>query len=446
MLFNDLLRQVGIDADRVRLLRHHTKPGIAGRSLYDLWRTDRAAFELYQRTQKAERGIFRSGDIWASFVVPSRGNTRFVGLYGARYDGTRPVTWECPYRGGLPGDGAPVDVFETHLRSELADLIGELQIEWDERNVRTWCRKASGAQFPVVAPDWVATQQPILTGVALIHALEELGFDERHRTQKVILMRREHTAIYVKRENNRLPLIVHPRFFDLSPQISALGIALDRPIAPYINSNLREFPVYSRPERSTTSRIGLDLGVPGPALAPLVDLLDAGAYLDTGEGRVRIIETSDAPLTERERLSTARIGQGEFRTALFAAWNGTCPISGIDHPELLRASHIKPWAASSHHERLDPNNGILLAAHLDALFDRGLISFSESGALLISPEIGDKNIERLRLNAVGAIDGLTQDHQPFLAHHRERFRRRSMSRSLLQNGLEFVFQNSQDRL
>jgi hypothetical protein len=422
MLFNELLRDAGIDADRVRLLRHHTTPGTGGRSLYDLWRADRGGFELYQRTQKADRGIFRSGDIWASFVVPSRGATLFVGLYDARYEGTYSVEWECPYRGGLPGNGVPVDVFEMRPRPELSELVGKLQIEWDARNVRTWCRKAVGAPFPIVAPVQLAAQNVALTGDALIRALEDLGFDERHRTQKVVLMRREHTAVYVKRDNERLPLVVHPRFFDVSAQISNLGITLDHPIAPYINSNLREFPVYNRADRVTTSRFGLDLGVPRSALAPLVGLLDAGAFSETPEGRVRVIGTSDAPLTERERLATARIGQGEFRTALFAAWNGKCPLSGIDHPELLRASHIKPWSVCSDWERLDPNNGILLAAHFDALFDRGLISFSDTGDLLVSPEIGDENIERLGLDATNAIAGLTEDHQPFLTHHRQRFR------------------------
>jgi putative restriction endonuclease len=44
-------------------------------------------------------------------------------------------------------------------------------------------------------------------------------------------------------------------------------------------------------------------------------------------------------------------------------WGGRCPISGVDQPELLRASHIKPWAdCSTDAERLDVFNGVLLAA------------------------------------------------------------------------------------
>lgn len=39
---------------------------------------------------------------------------------------------------------------------------------------------------------------------------------------------------------------------------------------------------------------------------------------------------------------------------------------------LLRASHAKPWKDSSDAEHLDVYNGLLLAVHLDALFDRGI--------------------------------------------------------------------------
>ncbi|KAA1139625.1 HNH endonuclease, partial [Citrobacter portucalensis] len=49
--------------------------------------------------------------------------------------------------------------------------------------------------------------------------------------------------------------------------------------------------------------------------------------------------------------------------------------------------YIKPWAASENeNERLDPNNGMILAAHLDILFDQGWISFEYDGRFLISKE------------------------------------------------------------
>lgn len=64
---------------------------------------------------------------------------------------------------------------------------------------------------------------------------------------------------------------------------------------------------------------------------------------------------------------------------------------------MLRASHIRPWRDSSNGERLDPSNGLLLAAHLDALFDSHLITFDDSGNLLVARKITTNVISVLRL-------------------------------------------------
>ena len=84
--------------------------------------------------------------------------------------------------------------------------------------------------------------------------------------------------------------------------------------------------------------------------------------------------------TERDVLTKARIGQGKFRANLVAYWGKgeRCALTGIAIPEMLVASHIKPWRDSTNDERLDPMNGLLLAAHVDKLFDRYLLSFEES--------------------------------------------------------------------
>ena len=75
----------------------------------------------------------------------------------------------------------------------------------------------------------------------------------------------------------------------------------------------------------------------------------------------------------------ARVGQGRFRRDVVDLWGKgeVCVLTGIDVPELLIASHIKPWRDSSDEERLDPCNGLLLATHVDKAFDRYLVSFRE---------------------------------------------------------------------
>ena len=87
------------------------------------------------------------------------------------------------------------------------------------------------------------------------------------------------------------------------------------------------------------------------------------------------------------------------RQSLIAYWQGLCAVTGLDVLPLLRASHIKPWArCESDAERLEVFNGLLLAPHLDALFDGGWISFDDNSGVLVSPELsGDRQARLGRL-------------------------------------------------
>lgn len=127
---------------------------------------------------------------------------------------------------------------------------------------------------------------------------------------------------------------------------------------------------------------------------------------------------------EKIRLARARIGQGEYRRGLEKLWDGKCSVLGVENRSALRASHVKPWAASSSSEKIDPENGLLLSAHLDALFDAYLITFTNSGEMEIAPDVslGDQALLRLqpgRLRRQPSPKLLT-----YLEHHRGRFRER----------------------
>ena len=111
-----------------------------------------------------------------------------------------------------------------------------------------------------------------------------------------------------------------------------------------------------------------------------------------------IVQDEQIPETERKALIQSRIGQGIFRKALLDKYHGHCIITGIDHPKLLVASHIKPWAVSSNRERLSADNGLLLSATYDRLFDSGLITFDRYGKIYLSSLIGVENIKRLGLS------------------------------------------------
>ncbi|WGS25788.1 HNH endonuclease [Bradyrhizobium sp. ISRA464] len=121
--------------------------------------------------------------------------------------------------------------------------------------------------------------------------------------------------------------------------------------------------------------------------------------------------------TTRKALIDARLGQGQFRVAVEKLWESACGVTGCRVSAVLRASHIKPWSQSNNQERLDPENGILLAAHIDALFDQGLITFSDDGAMMISKRISVH--DRKLLGLPGRLRcPPTKAQRHFLGHHR----------------------------
>lgn len=125
--------------------------------------------------------------------------------------------------------------------------------------------------------------------------------------------------------------------------------------------------------------------------------------------------------TEAERLVVQRVGQDIFRERLLDYWDGRCAVTGLAVRELLRASHIKPWAScETDAERLDVFNGLLLAPHLDAAFDAGFITVADDGAVLVSPLLSAQERGSLALHTPLRIVHLAPEHRGYLAWHRER--------------------------
>lgn len=157
------------------------------------------------------------------------------------------------------------------------------------------------------------------------------------------------------------------------------------------------------------------------ALGPIIRrLFRLARSLPTAPLDSFVVRTGTLPRsTEAERLVIQRVGQDIFRTALLDYWGGVCPLTGISHPRLLRASHMKPWAVcETDAERLDVYNGLLLSAHLDAAFDAGLISFTDAGDMLVSPKFPEPDRARLAVGALPPLAGLKPAHLPYLAIHR----------------------------
>jgi hypothetical protein len=106
-----------------------------------------------------------------------------------------------------------------------------------------------------------------------------------------------------------------------------------------------------------------------------------------------------------------------------------CRITGVTNSIHLRASHCKPWRDSSNEERLNGESGLLLTPSVDHLFDRGFISFENSGEVIISPVAHEPSLNRMEVatdrvievatNRVINVGTFSSGQRQFLEYHRE---------------------------
>ena len=129
-------------------------------------------------------------------------------------------------------------------------------------------------------------------------------------------------------------------------------------------------------------------------------------------------EFKELSSTEKDAIIKSRIGQGKFRKGLIEKW-GACSVTNLSNLSLLRASHIKPWVACNNHERLDPDNGLLLHPSLDHLFDCGLISFDESANILISNLVSNSELDILNISTEMKLRNINFETKAYLSYHQK---------------------------
>lgn len=168
--------------------------------------------------------------------------------------------------------------------------------------------------------------------------------------------------------------------------------------------------------------------VPEPLANALIGLMgqrywDALAIV-SGFPRVMDAEESDDIVfteqmgpTFRDQIVKARRGQGVFRSNVLLT-EEHCRVTGVNDARHLRASHIKPWKTSTDSERLSGYNGLLLSPHIDHLFDKGYISFSNNQELLVVPEVRTSLLDKWGIDAGTRVGDFNRDQQGFLEYHR----------------------------
>ena len=123
--------------------------------------------------------------------------------------------------------------------------------------------------------------------------------------------------------------------------------------------------------------------------------------------------------TDRETLIVARRGQCLYKQRVMQI-ERRCRITQVENPAHLRASHCKPWRDSTNDERLNGENGLLLTPTIDHLFDRGFISFEDTGRLIISPRADRPSLNRMGVvtDEVVNVGVFSQGQRRYLDYHR----------------------------
>jgi hypothetical protein len=147
---------------------------------------------------------------------------------------------------------------------------------------------------------------------------------------------------------------------------------------------------------------------------------DGFGMFEEGIAIAKAEEDTGMPETVKAKLVEVRTKQRLFRERLIGFEKG-CRLTGIEDLRFLRASHIKPWANSQPDERVDGQNGLLLAPHADLLFDQGWISFESNGKLLVASNLPSEVEKPLSLDLKrGRKYGMfEQRQQDYLKFHRD---------------------------
>ncbi|QQW89932.1 HNH endonuclease signature motif containing protein [Helicobacter pylori] len=153
-----------------------------------------------------------------------------------------------------------------------------------------------------------------------------------------------------------------------------------------------------------------------------------------------LITKSPTPFQE-EKIQ--RQHQNKWREALaFEMMNYTtidrsvfCPLTYIeadfdDMKTLFRASHIKGYSDCDEEEKYDLNNGLLLIANADALFDKHFITIDENKQLKFSYLLENNHKLKSQLNLNNGIfkDILNDKRMQYLAYHRKIFEKKEQER------------------
>ncbi len=154
----------------------------------------------------------------------------------------------------------------------------------------------------------------------------------------------------------------------------------------------------------------------------IVTELSKNIEFELPEEEVSVIDEikmrTDIGDTQKIQIINSRRGQGVFKANVRLV-ETSCRITKVTNPKHLIASHIKPWSKSDDLEKLSGFNGLLLAPHIDHLFDKGFISFEGNGNLILSSKLDSSLLDKWHIEKNINVGSFRNEQQQFLEYHRD---------------------------
>lgn len=116
-----------------------------------------------------------------------------------------------------------------------------------------------------------------------------------------------------------------------------------------------------------------------------------------------------------------------FRNNLIAKYGHKCAMCNKKIDEVLNASHIKPASICNVNEKADCENGLLLCALHDRLFDRMLITFDAKNGKLIYSDVLKNLLDEYQLSENFKLEDkfLTAERKAYLKWHNDEFSKKN---------------------
>ena len=167
---------------------------------------------------------------------------------------------------------------------------------------------------------------------------------------------------------------------------SELAAVLPRKHSPILASGAinQHMSLAAVPPNMVTTLTRLLAGQVERVVGAIRESVGRGLLEDAAEAVIQ--QRTDISPAQKLDLLKARHGHGAFRGSLEKCEH-SCRVTGVLDRRHLRARHIKPWSECSDAEKLDGDNGLLMSPHIAHLFERGYISFSDEGDLLVSQDL-----------------------------------------------------------